>query len=354
MTTETTKKVTFDSLPNEMLIKIFEYLDSVDICLAVAKVCERWNDITHDVTLWKNLKFICTKDMSAEYIIFILSEMPLLKCVKLQWRTDVDLIFREVYNGCRHIRQLELVCCGQIKETFMQQLTDSFPDLEVLSLEKCWAVEPKCISFVCKFRHLVKLNVSHSTRLDGPLLREIVDSCRLLQHINMDYVRGLSDKDVIYLLETKKSSLLSLVLYGECLTDTTYCCMENCSMLRTLYLSSCLLMTGKGLTSITKLHSLKSFKLRLAKRLSTEALNTFLLSDMASKLEYLILSRLPGMNDFAVQNVSTNCIHMRYLEIVYCPNVTDQGREYVLSGCKQLKVLHFRQNGPQIRLIVDD
>lgn len=346
MTTEITKKVTLDSLPNEILLTIFKFLDSVDVCLAVANVCERWNYITRDVTLWKNLSFICNKNMNMKYISSVLSEMPLIKCVKLQWRTDVDLIFQELCCNCKDIRKLELVCCGQMKETCMQLLAHHFPDLEVLSLAKCWAVEPTCFNFVCKFPCLRSLNVSHCRKMDGPLLREIVDICLFLQHINVDYVRGLYDEDHIYLLEAKKSSLLSLVLYGECLTDMTYCYMEKCSVLHTLHLSSCLQMTDKGLMSLIKLNSLKSFKLRLAKHLSTKALKSFLLSDKASKLEYLILSRLPGMNDIAAHNISTNCIHVRYLEIVYCPNVTDRSREYVASGCKQLKVLHFRQNGP--------
>jgi len=354
MATEIPDRVTVDSLPNEILLKIFAYLGSEDVCLAVAKVCERWNYITRDVTLWKNLIFICNKNMSIGYITYLISEMPLVKSVKLQWRTDVDLIFQQLCYRCEDIRRLELVCCGQIRETWMQLLADRFPHLEVFSLRKCWAIEPNCFNFICKFPNLRQLNVSHSRTLDGPLLRQIVDSCRFLQHINVDYIRGLSDEDVIYLLESKKSNLLSLVLYGECLTDLTYCCMEKCSTLHTLHLSSCLLMTDKGLRSITKLNSLKSFKLRLARNVSTEALNSFLLSDTASRLEYLILSRLPNMNDLSARSVSTNCIHVRYLELVYCPNVTDRSREYIVSGCKQLKVLHFRQNGPTGRPIVDN
>jgi hypothetical protein len=104
-------------------------------------------------------------------------------------------------------------------------------------------------------------------------------------------------------------------------------------------------MTDKGLRSITKLNSLKSFKLRRAKNLSTEGISNFLQSDMASKLESLILSRLPSMNDTAAHIISKNCIHVQYLELVYCPKITDQIREYLVSSCKELKVLHFRQNG---------
>jgi F-box/leucine-rich repeat protein 7 len=346
MATETTNRVTLECLPNEILLKIFTYLDSKDVCLAVANVCKRWKYLTRDVTLWKNLNFVCNKDMNIDYLIFVIPKMPLLKSVKLQWRTDVHLICQQLCSNCEDIRHLELVCCGQVKETCIRLLADHFPNLEVFSLGKCWSVEPNCFNLICKFSHLTKLNVSHSRCLAGPVLREIVDSCSFLQHINLDYVRGLSDGDILYLLESKKSSLLSLVLYGECLTDITYCYMEKCSMLCTLHLSSCLLMTDEGLGSIMKVNSLKSFKLRLGINLSTEAINNFLLSDMASKLEYLILSHLDSMNDLAALNISANCINIKYLEVVYCPNVTDQSRECLVAGCKQLKVLHFRQNWP--------
>jgi hypothetical protein len=343
--TEATKKVTFDSLPNEILLKIFTYLDSVDICLRVAEVCERWNYISHDIALWNNLTLLCSKSMKVDYISFLIAKMPLIKSVKLQWRTDVNLIFEQLCYSCKDIRQLELVCCGQMKEICMQLLAHHFPNIEAFSLLKCWIIEPNCFNLICKFSELRKLNVTHSRYVDGPLLREIADSCCFLQHINIDYVRGLSDDNVMYLLESKKSSLLSLVLYGECLTDVTYCCMENCRMLHTLHLSSCILMTDKGLRSITKLNSLKSFKLRRAKNLSTEGISNFLQSDMASKLECLILSRLRSMNDTAAHFISKNCIHVQYLELVYCPNITDQIREYLVSSCKELKVLQFRQNG---------
>jgi hypothetical protein len=340
---EATKKVTFDSLPNEILLKIFTYLDSVDICLIVAEVCERWNYISRDIALWNNLTLICSNNMSVDYISFLIPKMPLIKSVKLQWQTDLDLIFEQLCHSCEDIRQLELVCCGYMKGTCMQLLADHFPNLEVLSLAKCWRIEPNCFNLICKFSQLRKLNVSHSRGLNGPLLREIADACCFLQHMNIDYVRGLSDDNVVYLLESKKSNLLSLVLYGECLTDVTYCCMESCRMLHTLHLSSCILMTDKGLRSITKLNSLKSFKLRLAKKVSTECISNFLQSDMASRLECLILSRLPSINDTAARIISTNCIHVQYLELVYCPNITDQIREYLVSGCKELKVLHFRK-----------
>lgn len=343
--TEVTTKVTFDSLPNEILLKIFTYLDSEDVCLTVAEVCERWNYISRDVTLWNNLNLICSNNMCIDYIEFVIPKMPLIKSVKLQWRTDVDLIFKLLCHSCEDIRQLELVCCGKMKDSCMQLLADHFPNLEVFSLGKCWAIEPNCFNLICKFSQLRKLNVSHSRCLDDPLLKGIANACCFLQHINLDYVRGLSDDSVMYLLESKKKGLLSLVLYGECLTDVTYCYMENCKMLHTLHFSSCIQMTDKGLRSITKLNSLKSFKLRLAKNLSTEGISNFLQSHMASKLECLILSRLLSMNDVAAHIILKNCIHVRYLELVYCPNITDQIQEYLVSGCKELKVLHFRQNG---------
>ncbi|PSN36138.1 hypothetical protein C0J52_24835 [Blattella germanica] len=331
---------TFSSQLEEVASLIYNY----PVTYTVAKVCERWSSLVQDESLWKSLNFVCNKNMSTEYICYVLEQAPLLQSLTLQWRTDTHIIFEQLCNNRCIIRQLNLVCCGQIKVAEIEALTNHLRDLESFSLGKCWAIESNCINLVCKFSNLKSLNLSHNPTLNGHILNEIINSCHLLQHINIDYVRGLSDEDIIYLLESKKNNLLSLTLYGENLTDSSFCCMARCNVLRTLHLSSCLLMTDKGLRALSKLNSLKSFKLRLAKLVSTEGLSKFLLSAVAFNLDYLILSRLPNLTDGAAHIVPLNCVHLKYLEIVYCPSVTDISREHIISSCKLLKVFHFRQN----------
>ena len=132
--TSDTKELTINDLPNEILLEVFGYLDIEDVCFSVREVCERWHYLSRDETLWKNLNFVCNKNMSTLYITHLLTELPLLQSLQLQWRTDVDLIFHELCNSCNNIRKIDLVCCGQIKEATIKELAEHFSDLESFSL----------------------------------------------------------------------------------------------------------------------------------------------------------------------------------------------------------------------------
>jgi hypothetical protein len=48
-----------NDLPDEMLLKILSYFGPEDLCLKIAKVCERWNILAKDVALWSNLSYSC-------------------------------------------------------------------------------------------------------------------------------------------------------------------------------------------------------------------------------------------------------------------------------------------------------
>ena len=51
--------MSLNDLPDEVLLKIFSHFGLEDLCLIIAKVCERWNILAKDVVLWKNLSYEC-------------------------------------------------------------------------------------------------------------------------------------------------------------------------------------------------------------------------------------------------------------------------------------------------------
>jgi len=53
-------------LPEEILIEILSHFGPEDLCLIIAKVCERWNALAKDVVLWKALSYTC--DRSSDII----------------------------------------------------------------------------------------------------------------------------------------------------------------------------------------------------------------------------------------------------------------------------------------------
>jgi len=51
-----------NDLPDEILLKILSYFGPEDLCCIIAKVCERWNILAKDKTLWKTLSYRCGRD----------------------------------------------------------------------------------------------------------------------------------------------------------------------------------------------------------------------------------------------------------------------------------------------------
>jgi len=48
-----------NELPDEIILKVLSYVGPEDLCLNIAKVCEKWNVLAKDMTLWKTLSYNC-------------------------------------------------------------------------------------------------------------------------------------------------------------------------------------------------------------------------------------------------------------------------------------------------------
>jgi hypothetical protein len=55
------KPTSVSDLPDEVLMKILSYVGPEDLCLNIAKVCEKWNVLAKDVVLWKTLSYKCDR-----------------------------------------------------------------------------------------------------------------------------------------------------------------------------------------------------------------------------------------------------------------------------------------------------
>ena len=51
--------MSLNDLPDEVLLKILSHFGLEDLCLIIAKVCERWNILAKDVVLWRTLSYEC-------------------------------------------------------------------------------------------------------------------------------------------------------------------------------------------------------------------------------------------------------------------------------------------------------
>ena len=71
-----------NDLPEEILLKILSHIGPEDLCLIIAKVCERWNILAKDVVLWKTLSYHC--DYSSD-----IRRIKEVRCIALlEFRTN--------------------------------------------------------------------------------------------------------------------------------------------------------------------------------------------------------------------------------------------------------------------------
>jgi hypothetical protein len=48
-----------NDFPDEILLKILSHFGPEDLCLIIAKVCEKWNVLAKDMIFWKTLSYNC-------------------------------------------------------------------------------------------------------------------------------------------------------------------------------------------------------------------------------------------------------------------------------------------------------
>jgi len=58
-----------NDLPDEILPKILSHFGTEDLCLNIAKVCERWNVLAKDAVLWKTFSYNCDSSSDISHIV---------------------------------------------------------------------------------------------------------------------------------------------------------------------------------------------------------------------------------------------------------------------------------------------
>jgi len=88
----------FLSLPDELLLRIFQYLGTADL-RAVARVCRRTLALAHDQALWKRSNHLL--DMPHDIMMFILDKVPvntLIQVAKVSRRFRKQALQYELWN----------------------------------------------------------------------------------------------------------------------------------------------------------------------------------------------------------------------------------------------------------------
>ena len=198
--------------PNEILIKIFGYLDIQDISRS-AKVSHQFNKISNDPSLWKSMEklYIDGKRVPTEFLTYIIqkgiTELCLFQCEILPPRVP----------GVKLTRPLNLKTLIVDKtnpgETLMSEILTSY-SIEKVALRDCNLSFSVLISSVRLIgRKLRSLNLGNTLRTgrryDLSIISIIVNTCSGLEELNMSH-NSLPRESVDYLCENLTPHILKL------------------------------------------------------------------------------------------------------------------------------------------------
>jgi hypothetical protein len=92
-----------NDLPDEILLEILSYFGLEDLCLIIAKVCEKWNVLAKDIILWKKLPYSC--DSTSDISVIEKVRCTTLLGFRSNWLTNfAPSSFLKVLNLEEHFR----------------------------------------------------------------------------------------------------------------------------------------------------------------------------------------------------------------------------------------------------------
>lgn len=83
-----------DSLPDEVLLKVFSHFDTKELYCVIRAVCRRWRVLAMSPILWKEIEV--KNEVPTSTLTFWIRTSPLLKHFSVQDRNDTDIIIEQV------------------------------------------------------------------------------------------------------------------------------------------------------------------------------------------------------------------------------------------------------------------
>ena len=364
----------FNQLPNEIILKIFQYFDISDLDHQIGKVCQRWELLSEDASIRTSLNMkIFNKYLqessklpnNGENYFHVyrksLEASPELKYFSYYEPTDSNLnwspLFKMVcstlqrYNaGITHLCIKSFIVPENIITPALFSLLENMKQLQslVLSIASSFTLPIRLLTQLqslevlqCDFMSidLYSLLGNSATKLEKLILN---DTSTFV--INEDY-----SECVEHLLRYFKCSLTELHLPSHIVTVDILEEISLCQKLKSLNLTS-----GAGadieitdiffvkLGNLTKLEKIAFDNLT---GVSSSSLSKLFSSYNWKGLKSVSLSYIDNLTNTNIEKLASNCLHLDSLEIEGCRRISDCSIEFIIFYCKaltSLSLIHCR------------
>ncbi|KAJ7335052.1 hypothetical protein JRQ81_012993 [Phrynocephalus forsythii] len=177
--------ISWDTLPDELLLGIFSYLSLTDL-LKIAQVCRRWRRLSLDESLWQTL------DLAGKNLLpGVIGQ--LLPLGITAFRCPRSCIGDPLFKTSRPLRVQHMdLSNSTIEVADLQSILSRCQRLQNLSLEAL-ILSDDIIKSIAQNSSLVRLNLSGCSGFSAETLEVLLNSCPRLQELNLAWCDFTAD-----------------------------------------------------------------------------------------------------------------------------------------------------------------
>ncbi|KAK7895810.1 hypothetical protein WMY93_021135 [Mugilogobius chulae] len=281
---EITSGLSWDHLPDELLLKIFFCLPLQEL-LKMASVCKRWHRLVFDESLWQSVDLEGLTHMGSALQHVLKTGVRRLRCPRA-FVEDLQ------FTSARPLQVVQMdLSSSIIPVSALERIISSCTQLQDLSLEGL-QLSDTIIHSLAKNSNLEQLNISGCSGFSFGALEEMLKSCQRIVQLNISWCDFTSDhvKCVVHNVSSCVTHL-NLSGYRENLTlDEIKVLVSRCQMIHTLDLSDSTLLMADSFPVLAQLKHLLHLSLSRCYHIHPAAL-----SDLAQKIPSLFMLDVFGL-----------------------------------------------------------
>lgn len=340
----------FDALPNDVIIKVFQWLDTFDL-LALASVCRRFEKLIWNPLLWKTISLkgdYVNGDMALNCILRRLADpssdrSSIVERVMLSEGCKLtENGIQSIVRRCPNITHLQAQFCNSLTNQSIFDVVTKCTNLQHLDVTGCSLIS--CISLkqpdTSRKLLLQYLDLTDCGALDDIGLKTIIKNCPLLIYLYLRRCVMLTDMSLKYL--PKFCIALKELSVSDCLNVTDFGLYELAKLGQTLrYLS----VAKCGVSDVgLKYLARRCYKLRYLNCRGCEAISDesiVVLARSCSRLRSLDIGKC-DVSDTGCFALAENCPNLKKLSLKSCDMVSDEGIKYISYYCRGLQQLNIQ------------
>ncbi|XP_033845684.1 S-phase kinase-associated protein 2 [Periophthalmus magnuspinnatus] len=276
--------LSWDHLPDELLLKIFFYLPLQEL-LKMASVCKRWHRLVFDESLWHSVDLEGLTHMGPALQHILKNGVRRLRCP----RAFVEEL---QFTSSRPLQLIQMdLSSSIIPVAALEGIIASCTQLQDLSLEGL-QLSDTVIHSLAKNGNLEQLNISGCSGFSSGALEGMLKSCQRILQLNISWCDFISDhvKSVVHNVSPCVTHL-NLSGYRENLTlEDIKVLVSRCQKIHILDLSDSTLLMADSFPVLAQLKYLLHLSLSRCYHIHPAAL-----SDLAKKIPSLVMLDVFGL-----------------------------------------------------------